>query len=126
MKKEVIGHTDCPVCSHNEAHVKLDKNGHAFIFCPDCAAQAFTRNEHRHRKLIAKMRPVTVTDTAQEQEKPKAEPEKPAQPPAQAVQPKKTEPAHKVPATPKKPPEPPVTQPQKPKTSWFTPILGAQ
>lgn len=63
MKKSAIGHIVCPVCGHNDAEVKEDKNGHAFIFCTDCAAQVFTRNAHRDRKLRQRMRAVTVTDT---------------------------------------------------------------
>ncbi|MBC3930369.1 hypothetical protein [Undibacterium curvum] len=120
MKKEILGHTACPICRHADAEVKPDKNGHAFIFCPDCAAQTFTRNEHRHKLLMGHIRPVTVT--VQEQTKQPEQPEKPIQP----AQDKKPAAADKVPAVQKKQPDalPVKPEPVK-KSSWFQPILGA-
>jgi hypothetical protein len=67
VKKTAIGHIICPTCDHADAEVKEDKNGHAFIFCPDCNQQLFTRGDHRDAKLRKKMRPVTVTVTDIEQ-----------------------------------------------------------
>lgn len=64
MKKAAIGHIDCHICGF-DAEVKIsDKSGFAYTFCPDCNAQSFCRNKHQHDKLIAKMRPVTVAETA--------------------------------------------------------------
>lgn len=83
-KKEAIGHMECPTCKHVDAEVKEDKNGHAFLFCPDCATQVFTRNPHRDRHMRKNMRPVTVTEPTPEPEQ-KPEPE-----PAPAPAPKKT------------------------------------
>jgi hypothetical protein len=51
------------VCGFGDAEVKEDKNSHAFIYCTDCSAQTFTRNDARDKKLRARMRPVTVTVT---------------------------------------------------------------
>lgn len=56
-KTPAIGHTACPVCP-KIAEVKLDKAGRAYIFCPDCNIQLFTRYEHQSKFLLAKMRPV--------------------------------------------------------------------
>lgn len=73
-KTNAIGHTQCHICGFNDAEVKLDKNGKAYLFCPDCNIQSFTRYEHQSGKLLAKMRPVTVTEgNKQENEKPHAE-----------------------------------------------------
>ncbi len=61
-KKPTIGHVECPVCGFPDAHVKEDKNGHAYIHCADnCQAQTFTRNDFRNGKLRGRMRAVTVT-----------------------------------------------------------------
>ena len=63
-KKPTIGHVECPVCGFPDAHVKEDKNGHAYIHCADnCQAQTFTRNDYRNGKLRERMRAVTVTVT---------------------------------------------------------------
>lgn len=63
MKKLAIGHIDCHFCGFGAAEVKnSDKSGLAYTFCPDCNAQGFCRTKYQHDKLIAKMRPVTVTE----------------------------------------------------------------
>ena len=63
-KKPTIGHVECPVCGFPDAHVKEDKNCHAYIHCADnCQAQTFTRNDFRDGKLRGRMRAVTVTVT---------------------------------------------------------------
>ena len=63
-KKPTIGHVECPVCGFPDAHVKEDKNSHAYIHCADnCQAQTFTRNDFRDGKLRGRMRAVTVTVT---------------------------------------------------------------
>ena len=105
IEKAVLGHINCPVCDFEEMHIKEDKNGKAFAFCPDCAAQVFSRNEHRDRKLREKMRPVTVTVPLQEK--------KPVTVPVPTLTPPVT-----VPKTP---------TPEKQKTaSWLQPILRAK
>lgn len=109
MQKKIIGHIACQVCGHADADVKEDKNGHAFVFCSDCAAQTFTRNDFRDRKLRGRMRPVTVTVT-----------EQPAPAVAPVSVPKPAEPAKPVQAAPT--PAPPAAQK---KTSWLTPLLAA-
>lgn len=115
MKKSIIGHVECPVCGFGSAEVKEDKNNHAFIFCPDCAAQTFTRNEYRDRHLRKRMRPVTVTvtepDTATA--KPQGEPG--------TLGPVQDDPE---PAVPKKEPAP--VKPAKPakKAGWFQPLMA--
>lgn len=123
MKKELIGHVDCPVCEYIDAQVKEDKNGHSFIFCPDCAAQTFTRNDFRDKRLRARMRPVTVTVTEPLQAEP---PE-----PAITVPTKQTAKASPVPAVPKPQPvkkkaaalEPDTSTPKK-SGGWFSPLLA--
>lgn len=62
-KSQAIGHVDCHVCGL-EAEIKQDKNGKAYIYCPDCNIQSFTRTEYQSNKLLARMRPVTVTENA--------------------------------------------------------------
>lgn len=50
------------MCGFPDAHVKEDKNSHAYIHCADnCQAQTFTRNDFRDGKLRGRMRAVTVT-----------------------------------------------------------------
>lgn len=56
-----VGHTDCHVCGFAHAEVKTDKSEKAYVYCPDCNIQSFTRNEYQSNKLKEKMRPVTVT-----------------------------------------------------------------
>lgn len=112
MKKTPIGHVNCPVCEFADAAVKQDKNGHAYVHCPDCNTQVFTRNDHRDHQLRKRMRPVTVTDTV--------EPAAP-EPTAPAVPAK--------PAKPTAPPAPPAPEPPAPakaakKASWLVPILA--
>ena len=61
-KKIAIGHVVCHVCGL-DADVKLsEKSGMAYTFCSDCNVQSFCRNQNQHDKLIAKMRPVKVTE----------------------------------------------------------------
>lgn len=118
MKKQAIGHIACPVCDHPDAQVKEDKNGHAFIFCPDCAAQTFTRNDFRDKKLRSRMRavdPVTVTVTEPIQTEP---PKQPVTVPTVPAVPK-PQPAPKKPAAAQ-----PVPNPPKKKAGWFSPLLA--
>ena len=61
-KKIAIGHVVCHVCGL-DADVKVsEKSGMAYTFCGDCNVQSFCRNKNQHEKLLAKMRPVTVTE----------------------------------------------------------------
>lgn len=120
MKKEVIGHTNCPVCPHPDAEIKEDKNGHAFIFCPDCAAQTFTRNEYRDGHLRRRMRPVTVTVT---------EPKDPPPPPAAVPDTAPKQENAPAPATAqapaeKKPIKNPPAAPEKKAGGWLQPLLA--
>lgn len=132
MQKNVIGHVECPVCDHADAQVKEDKNGHAFIFCPDCAAQTFTRNEFRDRRLRARMRPVTVTVTeplpieteqeqADRQNREGQEAAKQAVPPvSRPLAPRQQAPKKNA------PPVDPAPLPPKKKAGWFTPLIGGE
>lgn len=123
MKKEIIGHVTCPVCPHENAEVKEDKNAHAFIFCPDCATQVFTRNAYRDSHLRKRMRPVTVTVTEPLPTKPAEQPvTKPSETPVPAA---KVRPAIK-PVKAKENPAPVDPAPLPPKKSggWFSPLLG--
>lgn len=61
-KSLAIGHTDCHVCGFEQAEVKTDKSEKAYVYCPDCNIQSFTRTDFQSNKLKAKMRPLTVTD----------------------------------------------------------------
>lgn len=117
MKTQAIGHIECSVCGHPDAEVKPDKNGHAFIFCPDCAAQTFTRNEYRDRHLRRRMRPVTVTVTGQDEP-----PAPPAAAPVTAPKPAAPAPA---PAPEKKPAPNPTPAPAKKPGGWLQPLLAA-
>lgn len=129
MQKQIIGHVVCPVCGHPDAEVKTDKNGHAFIFCTDCAAQTFTRNDYRHKRLTERMRPVTVTVTEQsEQISPPVTVTKlpePKEPSKQPVTAKKTSIEVTVQEKTKEAPKSTPDKPAVKKTSWFQPILGA-
>ncbi|MES2367207.1 MAG: hypothetical protein V4563_15120 [Pseudomonadota bacterium] len=60
MKKTILGHVDCPLCD-KIAQVKEDKNGNAYLFCPDCTAQVLTHGGEKDKLLRARMRPVTDT-----------------------------------------------------------------
>lgn len=62
-KTPAIGHTACPVCPQI-ADVKLDKAGRAYLYCPDCNIQLFSRYEHQSKFLLAKMRPVAKEEPA--------------------------------------------------------------
>lgn len=111
MKKPAIGHVACSVCPFPDAEVKEDKNGYAYVSCPDCTTQTFTRDKPRDRMLRARMRPVAV-------------PEDLAPPPASTV------PAPGTVAVPPAPPEPdppaPPTPTPKAKAArnWLTPLLA--
>jgi NMD protein affecting ribosome stability and mRNA decay len=126
MKKTNIGHVDCPICIFKDANVKEDKNGHAYVHCPDCNAQVFTRNDHRDLHLRRRMRPVTVTvtDTA-----PEAAPEAPVPvavpvfaPKAQAAAKAPAKQAAKAPAP--KPVPAPTPTPTPAKAGFWTPLMG--
>lgn len=113
-KKSVIGHANCPTCGYADAEIKEDKNGAAFLFCPDCATQVFTRNQHRDHCMRKNMRAViavtvTVTEpTTPEPQEPQASAAKqaaPIQAPAPAA---KTAPAAVKPRS----------------ASWLQPILA--
>ncbi|MGZ4837653.1 MAG: hypothetical protein ACXVZR_03825 [Terriglobales bacterium] len=95
-KKDAIGHMNCPTCQHPQAEVKEDKNGHAFLFCEQCATQVFTRKPHRDRLMRKNMRPVTVTEP-----NPAPEPEQKPEP---------------TPA--------PAPTPAPKKSGWLTPIMS--
>jgi YHS domain-containing protein len=60
-KAPAIGFVNCHVCGFDDAEVKLDKAGRAYIFCPDCNIQSFTRQEAQSEKLLARMRPLAGT-----------------------------------------------------------------
>lgn len=118
MKKTPIGHVNCPVCDHKDAEVKTDKNEHAYIHCPDCNAQVFTRNAHRDTNLRKRMRPVTVTVT-----EPTQQPE--AQPAPNTTPKAKAEPGTPGPAQAKPVPAAPTPAPVK-KSSWLQPLIGGE
>jgi Zn-finger nucleic acid-binding protein len=61
MGKEIVGLMNCPECGLEGAQVKRQKNGLAYRFCPDCAAQYFPRDEAASNRLLSKIKPVTVT-----------------------------------------------------------------
>jgi hypothetical protein len=61
MKKPPIGLVACSVCPFPDAEVKEDKNECAYVHCPDCNTQTFTRDKRRDGMLRARMRPVTAT-----------------------------------------------------------------
>jgi Zn-finger nucleic acid-binding protein len=78
MGREVLGVVTCPECGLEGAQVKRQKNGLAYRFCPDCAAQYFPRDEVASNRLLAKIKPASVTVTAEAPgPKPETEP-KPA------------------------------------------------
>jgi len=115
-EKKAIGHVDCPICGHNGAQIKEDKNGRAYIHCTfACSWQGITRNNYQSDQLKARMRPCTVpTVTVQEPAAPQAPaPVKPEPRPPGAA--KVAPPAQKPDAVPQAP---------KAKTAWFQPILG--
>jgi hypothetical protein len=62
MAKNLIGHTKCPDCGHNDAEVALDKKGNPYRVCllGECdGAQFFTHGKPgRVKNLLAKTRPV--------------------------------------------------------------------
>ena len=115
-EKKAIGHVDCPICGHNGAQVKEDKNLRAYIHCTfACSWQGITRNNYQSDQLKARMRPCTVpTVTVQEPAAPQAPtPVKPEPRPSGAA--KVAQPAPKPDA---------VAPAPKAKTAWFQPILG--
>jgi hypothetical protein len=125
MKKTNIGHIDCPVCIFKDANVKEDKNGHAYVHCPDCNAQVFTRNDHRDLHLRRRMRPVTVTVTDTVPETPKAAPAPVAVPAfaPKAAAPTKA-PAKPAPKAAAPTPAPAPAEAPKPKAGFWTPLMG--
>lgn len=73
-KTAAIGYVNCHVCGFVDAEIKKDKNGKAYIFCPDCNIQSFTRYEHQSNHLLKRMRPLqAVTDTVTEKAESKTE-----------------------------------------------------
>lgn len=88
-KTEPLGHIACPLCDHADAEVKADKNGHLYVFCPDCATQIFSRGcDVRQGHIRRKMRPVAGPDPVPEP-KPAADPKPNTPPPAAKPVPKK-------------------------------------
>lgn len=103
-----IGHTDCPVCGHDSADVKTDKNGRAYIHCKhSCSWQGITRTDYQSNQLKARMRVVTPSVTVTDAD--------PAPVKAPDAEPPKAAPAPVVKAT----------VPPKSKPAWFAPILGS-
>ena len=83
-KREVLGLVKCPECDFDGAEVKLQKNGKAYRYCPECDAQYFARTDAASDRLLAK----AGAKKAQEPEpkpapapEPKAAPAKPAKKP---------------------------------------------
>jgi hypothetical protein len=130
-KPVTVGHIDCPTCGlAGGMAIKHDKNGDAFGFCEDCTQQLFTRNGHKSKLLLRRMRPVTaVTEPDPAPVAPSvavaapvAVPVKAAPagaggvktaPPVPEVKPvEKTSPV----------PDPAVLAPKK--AAWFQPIIG--
>lgn len=95
MKGEIIGHITCPL-DGKEALVKLDKNGHAYGFCPDCTMQLLTHGGQKEKLLRAVMRPIA----------------------GPAPEPKPRDPVPTPAPAPKPTPKP------APKAGFFSPILG--
>lgn len=90
-KTEPVGHIACPICDHKDAEVKADKNGHLYIWCPDCSTQLFSRGcEVRQGHIRRKMRPLAgPAPVPQPQPAAKADPKPNTPPPAAAPVPKK-------------------------------------
>jgi len=60
-RSQLIGFTTCPECDYPDAEVRLDKNGHPYRVCFQCAppTQYFTRGApDKVKRLTDKMRPV--------------------------------------------------------------------
>jgi hypothetical protein len=67
MGREILGLIKCPECGLDGAQVKRQKNGLAYRFCPDCAAQYFPRDQAASDRLLSKISkadPVTVPEAA--------------------------------------------------------------
>lgn len=107
MKGQVIGHIECKTCGFGDAQVKVDKNGNAYGFCPDCTQQWLTHGGEKDKKLRARMRPVSVTVTE----------------PAVTAPPVPLPTEAPVPSEPTVPPasEPPVTAKR---AGWIQPVMG--
>lgn len=60
MKKPPIGHVTCSICDFQDAEVKEDKNHLAYVHCPDCNTQTFTRDQRRDSMLRKRMRAVAA------------------------------------------------------------------
>ncbi|MFC4932958.1 hypothetical protein [Massilia sp. GCM10023247] len=125
-KPVTLGHIDCPTCEMKDGMaVKMDKGGHAFGFCEDCAQQLFTRNPFKSKRLLQRMRPVTAPTAPAPVTEPKPVPA-PAAPQA-AGDVKSPVPAESIKPEPKTPPAPaPAAAPaSKPAPApWFAPIIG--
>jgi hypothetical protein len=81
MKKPPIGLVACCVCPFPDAEVKEDRNGCAYIHCPDCNTQTFTRDQRRDRMLRTRMRASPAAAAAADPPVPVTVPER-APPPA--------------------------------------------
>jgi hypothetical protein len=55
-KSAPIGLCNCAVCDFEAAEIKLSKNGFAYLWCPDCNTQVFTRTQQQHNHLLAKIK----------------------------------------------------------------------
>lgn len=84
MASKKLGHTACPECGHQEAHIKISLDGEGkkpYRHCPECYASYHPRNKHQADMLMAKMKDGAP---APEKDAPPAAP-----PPAQAPAPEK-------------------------------------
>jgi hypothetical protein len=108
-KGQIIGHITCPL-DGKDAQVKLDKNEHAYAFCPDCTLQLLTHGGQKEVLLRQVMRPVTPTVR---------EPEPTEAAPVPVPKPKPAAPAPKPVAVTTTPAPAPAE-----KAGWFTPLIG--
>ncbi|WP_284079379.1 hypothetical protein [Herbaspirillum aquaticum] len=59
MASKKLGHTHCPECGHQEAHIKISLDGEnkkPYRHCPECYASYHPRNKHQADMLLAKMK----------------------------------------------------------------------
>ncbi|WP_343724251.1 hypothetical protein [Herbaspirillum huttiense] len=59
MASKKLGHTNCPECGHQEAHIKISLDGEnkkPYRHCPECYASYHPRNKHQADMLLAKMK----------------------------------------------------------------------
>lgn len=60
-REAAVGTLPCPVCPYPDAEVRKDRNGHLYVYCPDCSVQVFTRGcRIKEAGLAAKMTPISV------------------------------------------------------------------